>query len=91
MYKEESADPCRIHLPTAIVKEDSVSYQSRIDLCRYGWIHLHTAIVKEESVSCQSSTDLFRCGWIYLRVDNDSLFLLFEQVKAVQLPHFSPL
>jgi hypothetical protein len=41
----------RIHLHPAIVKEDSVSRQSSIDLFRYGWIHLHARIVKEDSVS----------------------------------------
>jgi hypothetical protein len=50
----------------AIVKEDSVSRQSSIDLFRYGWIHLLSAIVKEDSVSRQSSIDLFRYGWIHL-------------------------
>jgi hypothetical protein len=45
-----------IHLLSAIVKEDSVSRQSSIDLFRYGWIHLLPAIVKEDSVS--QSTNL---------------------------------
>ena len=43
----------QIHLLPVIVKEDSVSRQSSIDLCGYGLIHLRTAI-KEDSVSCQS-------------------------------------
>jgi hypothetical protein len=55
-----------IHVQPAIVKEDSVSRQSRIDLFRYSWIYLLSAIVKEDSVSRQSSIDLFRHGWIYL-------------------------
>jgi hypothetical protein len=41
-----------IHLHAAIVKEDSVSSQSSIDLSKYyGWIHLQAATVKEDSVS----------------------------------------
>jgi hypothetical protein len=44
-----------IHLLSAIVKEDSVSYQSSIDLRRYGWIRLLSAI---DSVSRQSSIDI---------------------------------
>ena len=35
-----------IHLLAVIVKEDSVSDQSNIDLFRYGLIHLQTAIEK---------------------------------------------
>jgi hypothetical protein len=63
-------DLCRygwIHLLPAIVKEDSVSRQSSIDLC---WkilpiiinkiIHLLSAIVKDDSVSRKSSIDLCR-------------------------------
>ena len=46
-----------IHLPTAIVKEDSVSRQSSIDIFRYGWIHLPPAIVKEDSVSQSTNVD----------------------------------
>ena len=46
-----------IHLPTAIVKEDSVSRQSSIDLFRSGWIHLQPAIVKEVGVSQSTSVD----------------------------------
>ena len=45
------------HLHPAIIKEDSVSRQSSIDLFRYGWIHLHPAIVKEDSVSQSTSVD----------------------------------
>jgi hypothetical protein len=45
----------RIHLPTAIVKEDSVSRRSSIDVFRYSWIHLLSAIVKEDSISRQST------------------------------------
>jgi hypothetical protein len=51
----------QIHLLPVIVKEDSVSRQSSIDLCGYGLIHLRTAI-KEDSVSCQSMI----YGWIHL-------------------------
>ena len=40
-----------IHLQAAIVKEDSLSRQSSIDLFGYDWIHLHPAIAKEDSVS----------------------------------------
>jgi hypothetical protein len=47
----------RIHVPTAIVKEESVSRQSKLDLFKYGWIHLRPAIVKENGVSHQSSVD----------------------------------
>jgi hypothetical protein len=49
-----------------MVKEDSVSRQSSIDLFRYDWIHLLAAIVKEDSVSRQSSIDLFGYSWIHL-------------------------
>jgi hypothetical protein len=38
-----------IHLLPAIVKEDSVSRQSSIDLFGYDWIHLLPEIVKEDT------------------------------------------
>ena len=39
-----------IHLQTTIVKEDSISSQSSIDIFRYDWIHLPTTIVEEDNV-----------------------------------------
>jgi energy-converting hydrogenase Eha subunit C len=59
---------CWIHLLSTIVKEDSVSRQSSIALCRYGWIHLLSAIAREDGVSCQSSI-MYR----YIRVWSDLL------------------
>ena len=54
-----------------MVKEDSVSRHSSIDLFRYSWIHLLPygwirllpAIVKEDSISRQSTIDMF--GFTY--------------------------
>jgi hypothetical protein len=74
-----------IHLRPAI-KEDSVSRHSGIDMLT-AWIHLRPV----SGGRCQPSIYLFRCGWIYLRVGNETLFLLLELVKVVQLPHFPPL
>ena len=59
-------------LTDSIVKEDSVSHESSIDLCRYGSIHLLAAIVKEDSVSRQSSIDLCRIHLLSAIVKEDS-------------------
>jgi hypothetical protein len=69
-YYQSSGDPLRyewIHLPTAIVQDNSISHQSNGDLLRYGWVHLPPAIVKNNRISHQGSGDPPRYGWVHLQ------------------------